>query len=274
MLGAINYIEPLTRLAIFAAVLTVLTGLEMGFPRRKPSWKRRLRWPGNVGIVVLDTLIVRVIFPAAVVGAAMWADARGWGLFNLVNLPSFVEICVSVILLDLLIYLQHVMFHRVPALWPFHRMHHTDLDLDATTGLRFHPVEIIISTTIKAAAVVMLGAPAVAVIVFEIILNAASMLTHSNVRIPARIEAVLRMFVVTPDMHRVHHSTNPGETHSNFGFNLSWWDRLFGSYRAQPLLGHDNMELGIRGYQQAKELRIRYMLLHPFLRQPNKDNSQ
>lgn len=272
MLDDGNYIEPLTRLVVFAAVLAALAALEVWLPRRKTTFGRKTRWSGNIGIVLLDTLLVRVVFPSAVVGAALWASARGWGLFNLTPLPAAVEVGASLILLDLLIYLQHVMFHRVQALWPFHRMHHTDLHLDATTGLRFHPVEIIISMMIKFAAVIMLGAPAAAVIAFEIILNVAAMFTHSNVRLSTRMDAVLRFFFVTPDMHRVHHSTQSRETHSNFGFNLSVWDRLFRSYRAQPIRGHDKMELGIPGYRSSKELRLMHMLIHPFLRQRDKDD--
>lgn len=163
------------------------------------------------------------------------------------------------------------MFHRVSVLWPFHRMHHTDLHLDVTSGLRFHPIEILISTAIKIAAVITLGAPATAVVIFEIVLNVAAMFTHSNLRLPARLDSLLRAIVVTPDMHRVHHSIEPRETHSNFGFNLSFWDRLFGSYRAQPFRGHDKMELGIAGYQSPKELRLIDMLIHPFLRQRDED---
>lgn len=269
--GSID-IEPVARLGVFATALAVLAALEMWLPRRKTEWKRRLRWPGNIGIVVLDTLLVRVLFPTAVVGVAVWASARGWGVFNHINLPLALQVSGSVVLLDLLIYFQHVMFHRVPALWPFHRMHHTDLHLDATTGLRFHPIEILISTAIKCAAVIMLGAPAAAVILFEVILNLAAMFTHSNIRIPARLDSLVRLLVVTPDMHRVHHSTEARETHSNFGFNLSCWDRLFRTYRAQPIRGHDEMELGIPGYASSKELRLMDMLFHPFVRKPDKDS--
>jgi sterol desaturase/sphingolipid hydroxylase (fatty acid hydroxylase superfamily) len=192
------------------------------------------------------------------------AEANGWGLFNVVAVPAWIAVPLAVILLDLIIYLQHVLFHAVPVLWRLHRMHHADLDFDVTTGVRFHPIEILLSMIIKFGAVAALGTPAVAVLIFEVLLNATSMFSHGNVRIPARLERVLRWLMVTPEMHRVHHSIIPQETNSNFGFNLPWWDRLFGTYRAQPLAGHEDMTIGIEQFRDPAELRFHRMLLQPF----------
>jgi len=214
--------------------------------------------------VVVDTLLVRILFPTTAVGLALVAEAHGLGLFNMLVLPAWIGVVVSVILLDLAIYFQHVLFHAVPGLWRLHRMHHADLDIDVSTGLRFHPIEILLSMVIKLAVVIALGAPALAVLIFEVLLNATSMFNHSNIRIPERFDGVLRWFVVTPDMHRVHHSILPRETNSNFGFNLPWWDRLFGTYRAQPAAGHEAMTIGIEQFRDPRELRLDRMLLQPF----------
>jgi sterol desaturase/sphingolipid hydroxylase (fatty acid hydroxylase superfamily) len=185
------------------------------------------------------------------------------GLLNVFQVPYPLAILLSVLALDLAIYLQHLMFHAVPLLWRLHRMHHADLDFDVTTGARFHPVEILLSMLIKFAVILVLGPPAVAVLVFEVLLNATAIFNHGNVRMPARVDAVLRWLVVTPDMHRVHHSANPRETNSNFGFNLPWWDRLFGTYRAQPQAGHDGMTIGIEQFRTARDLWLDRMLLQP-----------
>src|ERR1700730_4152602 len=235
-----------------------------GRPWRAQRIGRARRWPGNLGVVVLDTIILRIIFPTAAVGMALIAKTHGFGLFNAVELPRLVAVLASVILLDLAIYLQHVLFHAVPVLWRLHRMHHADLECDVTTGVRFHPFEILLSMVIKLCVVAALGAPALAVLVFEVLLNATSMFNHGNVRISEGFDGVLRWFVVTPDMHRVHHSILLRETNSNFGFNLPWWDRLFGTYRAQPAAGHEAMTIGIEQFRDPRELGLDRMLLQPF----------
>jgi len=255
--------EPTIRLGAFAGVLALLVGWEALAPRRRLTLCRRRRWPGNFGIVIVDTLVVRVLFPTAAVGLALLADARGWGVLNQVAMPQWAAILVAIVLLDLVIYTQHVLFHAVPLLWRLHRMHHADLDIDVTTGIRFHPVEILVSMLIKLAAVAALGAPALSVMVFEIVLNATSMFNHSNVRLPAGADRRLRRILVTPDMHRVHHSIVARETHSNFGFNLPWWDRLFGTYRAQPAAGHEAMTIGLPDFRDPAELRLDRMLSQP-----------
>jgi sterol desaturase/sphingolipid hydroxylase (fatty acid hydroxylase superfamily) len=256
--------EPYIRLAAFAGVLTVMAIWELLDPRRRPEIGRSGRWPGNLAIVATDTILVRVLFPTAAVGLALVTEAKGWGLFNALAVPSWIGIPLGVILLDLVIYLQHVLFHAVPALWRLHRMHHADLEFDVTTGVRFHPIEILLSMIIKLGAVAALGVPAVAVLIFEVLLNATSMFSHGNVRLPERLDRVLRWLVVTPEMHRVHHSIIAQETNSNFGFNLPWWDRLFGTYRAQPRAGHEGMTIGIAQFRDPAELKFHRMLLQPF----------
>ena len=230
--------EPLIRLGAFAIVLASLMAWEFLSPRRQLRVGRWRRWPGNVGVVVIDTLVVRILFPTAAVGLALIAEAKGWGVLNLVAVPDGFAILAAIVLLDLIIYAQHVLFHAIPWLWRLHRMHHADLDIDVTTGIRFHPGEILLSMVIKLGAVVVLGAPALGVMIFEVLLNATSMFNHSNIRLPASVDGGLRRILVTPDMHRVHHSIVTRETQSNFGFNLPWWDQLFGTYRAQPAAGH------------------------------------
>ncbi|HEV3247679.1 MAG TPA: sterol desaturase family protein [Beijerinckiaceae bacterium] len=256
--------EPLIRLGAFAGVLVAMAVWELLAPRRPQRIGRARRWPGNLGVVVLDTIILRIIFPTAAVGMALIARAHGFGLFNAVELPRLVAIIASVILLDLTIYLQHVLFHAVPVLWRLHRMHHADLEFDVTTGVRFHPFEILLSMVIKLVVVAALGAPALAVLVFEVLLNATSMFNHGNVRLPAALDRLMRWIIVTPEMHRVHHSIAPRETNSNFGFNLPWWDRWFGTYRAEPAAGHENMTIGIEQFRDPRELRLDRMLAQPF----------
>jgi len=255
--------EPFIRLLAFAGLFAVLAVFEAVAPRRKQAIGRGRRWPGNIGVVILDTVLLRILFPTAAVGLALVAQAHGFGLLNVTALPGWIAVAAAVIALDLAIYLQHVLFHAVPALWRLHRMHHADLELDATTGVRFHPVEVLLSMLIKLAVVAAIGAPAIAVLIFEVLLNATSMFNHANVRIPSRIDRVLRWLVVTPDMHRVHHSAEPRETNSNFGFNLPWWDRLFGTYKAQPAAGHDAMAIGIDTFRDPRELRLDRMLVQP-----------
>ncbi|MGE3147341.1 MAG: sterol desaturase family protein [Pseudorhodoplanes sp.] len=256
--------EPAIRLGAFAGILAAMALWELLAPRRRQTIGRLKRWPGNLGIVVLNTIFVRFLFPTAAVGAALFAETHGWGLLHALEAPGWVAVIASVILLDLAIYLQHVLFHAVPVLWRLHRMHHADLEFDVTTGARFHPLEIILSMGIKLGVIAALGTPAVAVLIFEVLLNGTSMFNHGNVRLPARLDQVLRWTVVTPEMHRVHHSVIPRETNSNFGFNLPWWDRLFGTYRAQPQAGHEAMTIGIEQFRDARELRLDRMLLQPF----------
>ena len=217
--------EASIRLAIFLGILVAMAIWEVAAPRRRVEIPRIVRWTNNLGLVVVDTILVRLAFPIVAVGLALTAQDNGWGLFNILGAPTWVAVLASLVILDLVIYLQHVMFHAVPALWRLHRMHHSDQDIDVTTGLRFHPFEILISMGIKLAAILALGPPAVAVLVFEVILNASAMFNHSNVRISISIDRILRLFIVTPDMHRVHHSIDRAETDSNYGFNLPWWDR-------------------------------------------------
>jgi sterol desaturase/sphingolipid hydroxylase (fatty acid hydroxylase superfamily) len=256
--------EPVVRLAAFASVLIGMAAWELLSPRREFPVGRLRRWPNNFAIVVLDTLLVRLAFPLTAVGLALLAETRGWGLFNVLPVPGWLAIPFAVILLDLAIYLQHVVFHAVPLLWRLHRVHHADLGFDMTTGVRFHPFEIALSLAIKLAVVLALGAPAAAVLLFEILLNATSLFNHGNVRLPGALDRVLRWIVVTPDMHRVHHSARGEETNSNFGFNLPWWDRAFRTYRAQPRDGHDGMTIGLAEFRDPGELRLDRMLLQPF----------
>ncbi|MEO5810991.1 MAG: sterol desaturase family protein, partial [Rhodanobacter sp.] len=244
-------------------IFCVMALWEVLAPKRQQTIGRWRRWPSNLGIVVLDSVLVRLIFPTAAVGVALFAEARGWGLFHAWGVPDWFVLVASMLLLDLAIYLQHVMLHAVPLLWRLHRMHHTDIEFDLTTGARFHPVEIMLSLVIKLGVIVALGAPAVAVLAFEVVLNVTSMFNHGNVRLPRRLDRVLRWVLVTPDMHRVHHSWHPDETNSNFGFNLPWWDRLFGTYRAQPRDGHTGMTIGINQFRDPRELRLDRMLWQP-----------
>jgi sterol desaturase/sphingolipid hydroxylase (fatty acid hydroxylase superfamily) len=256
--------EPFIRLGAFLGVFAAVAAWEVLVPRRTLAAGRLARWPNNLGIVALNTVVARVLFPAGAVGIALAAEANGLGLFNAVALPFWLEAALAFLLLDLAIYLQHVLFHAVPALWRLHRMHHADLGFDVTTGARFHPIEIVLSMLIKAAAVVGLGVPAAAVLVFEIALSATAMFNHANARLPASLDRALRLLVVTPDMHRVHHSVVPRETNSNFGFNLPWWDRLFGTYRAEPAAGHAAMTIGLAAFRDPRELRLERMLTQPF----------
>jgi sterol desaturase/sphingolipid hydroxylase (fatty acid hydroxylase superfamily) len=258
--------EALIRLGCFVGVLLLMALWELLAPRRPQSIRRTLRWPNNVALVVFNTFVLRLLLPVAALNVAFLAQAKGWGLFNMVALPAWLVIPAAVALLDLAVYGQHVMFHAVPFLWRLHRMHHADLEFDVTTGLRFHPGEIIISMLIKFAAVLMLGVAPVAVLIFEVVLSTTSMFNHGNVRIPTRLDRSLRLFVVTPDMHRVHHSIDRPETDSNFGFNLPWWDHMFRTYRDRPVLGHDRMSLGIDRFREPRELWLDRMLWQPLRR--------
>ncbi len=256
--------EPLIRLFAFAAFFAVMAAWEIVAPRREQKLGRGTHWPSNIGIVVLDTVLIRLVFPTTAVRLALVAEAQGWGLFHALALPGWASVLIGVLALDLAIYLQHVLFHAVPALWRLHLMHHADLEFDVTTGARFHPIEILLSMGIKLGVVAALGAPAVAVLMFEVLLNATAMFNHSNVRMPARLDRVLRWIVVTPDMHRVHHCIVARETNSNFGFNSPWWDRLFGTYRDQPAAGQEAMSIGIEQFRESAEQRLDRMLTQPF----------
>jgi sterol desaturase/sphingolipid hydroxylase (fatty acid hydroxylase superfamily) len=256
--------EPWVRLAAFGGIFAAMAAWEALAPRRTQAIGRRSRWPSNLGVVVVDTLVLRLLFPTAAVGMALLAEQRGWGILNNVSLPFWSKILIAVAVMDLAIYLQHVLFHAVPPLWRLHRMHHADLEFDVTTGVRFHPIEIVLSMLIKFAVVAALGAPALGVLAFEVLLNATSMFNHGNVRLPERLDRILRWIVVTPEMHRVHHSIERRETDSNFGFNLPWWDRLFRTYRAEPEAGHEGMTIGLPAFRHPRELRLDRMLVQPF----------
>jgi len=255
--------EGAIRFAMFLAVFGAVALWEALAPRRKRSFGRLARWPHNLGLLLVDAALVRVLAPGAAIAVAMTAAGSGWGLLNAFALPGWAAIAAGIALLDLAIYFQHVMFHAVPTLWRLHRVHHADLDFDVTTGARFHPIEILISTAVKCAAIAALGAPVISVFVFEILLNATAMFDHANASLPQRVERWLRWLVVTPDMHRVHHSVRYEESSSNFGFNLPWWDRLFGTYRAQPKLGHAVMTIGVDAFRSSQELRLDRLLVQP-----------
>ncbi|PIW25819.1 MAG: sterol desaturase [Rhodospirillales bacterium CG15_BIG_FIL_POST_REV_8_21_14_020_66_15] len=259
--------EPLLRLGCFAGMLAAMMGAEALWPKR-PGADRGHRWPRNAALVLLDTLAVRAVawaLPAFLpVAAAALAADRGWGLFPALGVDGWAAFLLTLVLFDLAIYAQHVAVHYIPVLWRLHRVHHTDLAFDTTTGVRFHPLEILLSIAIKVGLVLMLGAPAAAVVVFEVVLNATSLFNHANLALPGWLDAALRRVLVTPDMHRVHHSVHRDETDSNFGFNLSVWDRLFGTYRAQPRDGHDAMALGVGGFRDPARLGLGGLLVQPF----------
>ncbi len=256
--------EAQVRLACFIAMFAGMALWEWLTPRRAQAINRRTRWPNNLGISALNTVVLRIIFPTAGVGMTIFASVHGWGILNVLNPPNWIAVVLSIVLLDLAIYVQHAAFHAVPLLWRLHRMHHADLEFDVTTGLRFHPIEIILSMVIKLAVISALGAPALGVLIFEVLLNATSMFNHGNVRLATAVDRTLRWAVVTPEMHRVHHSIVRRETDSNYGFNLPWWDRLFGTYRAQPAAGHETMTIGIPQFRDPAELRLDRLLLQPF----------
>jgi sterol desaturase/sphingolipid hydroxylase (fatty acid hydroxylase superfamily) len=259
----------LIRLSAFIASFTLLVFAERLAPRRRRTFALRQRWAGNLGLMAADTIVLRTVPAITAVGVAALAHAKGWGLLGaIVSLPTWLDVVVSVIVLDLAIYFQHRLFHAVPALWRLHRVHHTDPELDVTTGVRFHPVEMLLSLGFKAVVIAGLGPPVAAVLLFEVLLNAGSLFSHANLRLPAPVDGLLRALLVTPDMHRVHHSSDPVETDSNFGFTLSWWDRLFGTYRAQPRAGHDAMTIGVEGFAAPAVLGLHRLLIQPLLKEP------
>jgi sterol desaturase/sphingolipid hydroxylase (fatty acid hydroxylase superfamily) len=265
MVNAILANEHWIRIAMFAGIFAVMAIWEFVAPRRTRAVGRSARWSANLGIVALNSLLVRFVLPTTVVGVATAMEVRGAGLLHIVDLPDWVTFVVAIVLLDLAIYLQHVLFHAVPTLWRLHRMHHADVDVDVTNGLRFHPIEILLSALIKMGVIAVLGAPAAAVVVFEVLLNGLAMFNHSNVNIPDRVDRVLRRLVVTPDMHRIHHSWHTKEHNSNYGFNLSLWDRIFGTYIRYPQEGQENMVLGLRAWREPQWQRLDRMLLQPFI---------
>ena len=259
-----------TRLSFFFGIFAIVAIWEVLAPRRKLISSKLVRWYSNIGIAVLNSLLLRLLFPFMATGLAVIAQEKGWGILNHIEVSVWLVILVSVLVMDFVIYLQHAMFHYIPLLWRLHRMHHTDLDIDVTTGARFHPIEIILSMLIKMALVLVIGPPVLAVVIFEVLLNLTSMFNHGNIYISVKVDKVLRLFVVTPDMHRVHHSTIPKETNSNFGFNIPWWDKLFGTYCAQPEKGHVDMQIGLNYLREPKEQHIHRLLVQPFYTAFNK----
>ena len=258
--------EPAIRLAAFFGIFALMALWEIAAPRRSRLHTRMQRWSANLGLVVFNTVLVRLTFPFAAVAFATLAAQRGWGLLNNIDLPGWLALMLAVVAMDFAIWLQHVMFHAVPALWRLHQLHHADPDYDLTTGARFHPIEIVLSMLIKISVIAVIGAPAAAVLVFEVLLNATAMFNHGNVKLPASVDAPLRLLLVTPDMHRVHHSTDHTEANSNFGFNLSVWDRLFGTYRAQSRLPQQSMEIGVTGLTgDPRCVSLTGMLAIPFI---------
>ncbi len=264
----------LLRLLVFASLFALFAILESLWPRRERTLQRSDRWLGNLGILAAGSILARAILPVAPIGAAMWAQQQGFGIFNAIDTPILVAGLLAFLLLDLLIYGQHRLFHAAPILWRLHRMHHTDMDLDVTSGLRFHPIEIILSLILKITAVCVLGAPPVAVLFFEVILNATSMFNHSNFALPHKLDSVLRLFLVTPDMHRVHHSIRPIETDRNFGFNIPWWDRLFGTYLAEPCDGHRSMTIGLPIFRDKRATNLVHLLIQPFAKNPSTNDKK
>lgn len=258
-------LESIIRVGSFVAILVIMGLAETLFPRRELTDKKIRRWTNNLSMAFSATLIVRIILPVLPTGLAIYCSEHGIGIMNMLSLPLWFKGVVSVLALDLLIYWQHVLFHRNRLLWRIHRMHHADLDIDASTGVRFHPIEIALSMIIKLTGIVLLGPPAFAVILFEVLLNGCALFNHANVRIPASVDAYLRLLVVTPDMHRVHHSTDMREANMNFGFNFPWWDRLFSTYKPQPELGHQGMKIGLNIFREPEFGRFTRMLVIPFV---------
>jgi sterol desaturase/sphingolipid hydroxylase (fatty acid hydroxylase superfamily) len=262
--------ETLIRLGAFLGVFAILAAGEIFLPRRRLTTSKGRRWLANLTIVALNPLSIALVYPILPVGVALLASEQSWGLLNQSSLPYWFEVLIGVVALDLVIYAQHVLHHAIPVLWRLHMVHHADLDFDMTTGLRFHPIEIIVSMAIKLSAVAALGASALAVLIFEVALNATSMFNHSNIRLPQKMDRILRLLVVTPDMHRVHHSVVIRETNSNYGFNLPWWDRLLGTYKDQPAKGHTDMVIGLSQFRNPQKLSLLRLLILPFTGYPGR----
>lgn len=259
--------ETIIRLGIFFGIFIFFAVWEILKPRRTLKASKGNRWATNIGITIIDTALLRLIFSSGAVGFAIFVSERKLGVFNVIEISYWIVVVLSVIILDFIVYLQHVIFHMIPFLWRLHQMHHTDLDLDVTSGTRFHPLEIVLSMGIKIGAIFFLGTPPLSVLIFEIVLNATSMFNHSNIYIPIGLDRILRLFVVTPDMHRVHHSVIIKEFNSNFGFNIPWWDRFLGTYRSQPKMGHKDMTIGLAHIRDEKKLSLFHLLIQPFTRQ-------
>ncbi len=260
--------EALIRLSVFAGLFVLFASLEALAPRRARVMPRGKRWPTNWAIVIIDTLTLRLMaiaMPFLAVGAAYDAQKNGWGLLNQLDWPAWASITATILFLDFAIWLQHLVTHKVPFLWRFHRVHHADRDIDVTTAIRFHPVEIAFSMLLKIGLVYLLGLPALGVLLFEIILNGTAMFNHANIHLPPRTDRIVRLFLVTPDMHRVHHSVHRHEHDSNYGFALSIWDRLFGTYIPQPEAGHERMTIGLE-WQDERPARLGWVLRLPFMR--------
>jgi len=256
--------ESLIRISVFLGVFLIMACLEALKPRRSPSFERKKRWFANFGILILSAVLARLILPWVPISIALFAEENMLGLFNYIDFSSITSVILGIFILDLLIYLQHVVMHKLPILWRLHRLHHADLDYDVTTGIRFHPIEIILSLLYKMVIILVLGLDPVSVVIFEVILNGMAMFNHANYKLPDRLDRVLRLFVITPDVHRIHHSSIEDETNSNYGFNICWWDRLFGTYRAQPKLGHEQMEIGLSYFRDPTQLKLSKMLVQPF----------
>ena len=264
--------EPSIRLLVFVAMLLAIATLEILWPRRQLHHSKARRWLSNFSLSFVNTFLVAILIPVAGVTAAQMTAEKGWGLLNNFQTASWISLLAYLVIFDLIIYWQHRLYHRFNPLWRLHRVHHTDLDYDVTTGIRFHPLSIIISTAIKLCLIVVMGPPVIAVLISEILLNATSMFNHSNIKIPTKLDTVLRYFLVTPDMHRVHHSAEHTEHNKNFGFNFPWWDRIFSSYQTQPLTGHEKMQLGIEGYGEGQSVSLNTLLLQPFAKNPEESN--
>ncbi|MEP2101117.1 MAG: sterol desaturase family protein [Parasphingorhabdus sp.] len=258
--------EAIIRLTVFAGIFLIMALLEIAMPRKQRVLAKTIRWFTNISLVIVNTLTLRLIMPILAVGMADYAAARGWGILVFVDLPLWIEIIIAFLLLDMLIYAQHIAFHKIPILWRFHKVHHADRDLDVTSGARFHPIEAVFSMAYKLLCIVLIGPAAFAVFLFEVVLNGASMFNHANVRLPLGFDRLLRLFIVTPDMHRVHHSVIERETNSNYSFFLTIWDRIFGTYIAQPEKGHDAMTIGLSEYQDSKPANLIWSLIVPFAR--------
>lgn len=263
--------EGLIRILAFAGVFLAMASLEFVLPRKERVQPRVTRWITNFGLVIIDSLVLRALFPVLAVGVAIWAESKSYGLFAYLNWPYWLEVILTVIALDFAIYWQHVAAHKIPVFWLVHRVHHADRDLDASSGLRFHPIEIVLSMLFKFLVIILLGAPALGVFLFEILLNGCAMFNHANLKIPAAADRALRWVIVTPDMHRVHHSILRREADTNYGFNLSIWDRMFRSYTEQPEGGHDGMTLGLSDQQTEKPSRLSWCLIFPFQRKKPAD---
>lgn len=266
MLSLVLDNHSMVRLLLFLFAVTLFAGWELMRPRRELSLSKLMRWTNNWLLSILNSVLLSLVFPVLGVGVALLAQEQGWGLLNALELHPAIAIALFIVLFDLAIYWQHRVYHMIPFLWRLHRVHHADPDYDVSTGIRFHPISIMLSMLIKMAVIILLGPPPLAVLLAEIILNVTAMFNHGNIYLPPGVDAFLRKFLVTPDMHRVHHSVIPEETNSNFGFNFPWWDRLFGTYRAQPEGGHENMEIGIRGFQHREAQMLHKLLLHPWLK--------